>query len=144
MSSSSVRIMSSPTINWSGVPAFADTRDTSNPVIVTYTTHAFYNADTESGAKVLLLSLNGKYALRKPITVTLKEENDAEYIACFEEARLSRSGETAKEAINWLKSSIMTLYEALLKKDPKTLGPLPTRQLKVLRDYLVAESNPKA
>jgi hypothetical protein len=83
------------------------------------------------------------YALRKPITIALKE-SQGEYVARFTEAELSRSGETAREAIDWLKSSIVTLYEMLSKKDPKELGPLPKRQLKVLGEYLVAEPDPKA
>lgn len=116
----------------------------SNPVVLTYTTGSPYNATTSPGAKIFLLDLDGKYGLRNPIIVILKEERENEYIACFEEAALSRSGETAQEAIDWLKSSIVTLYNVLRKKDPKKLGPLPARQLKVLGDYLVAESNPKA
>jgi hypothetical protein len=139
----SLKILSETTINLPGHLVFIDNRETS-PLVLTYTTYGFYNADNDPGADVLLLALDGKYALCKPIKVTLKEENADEYIACFEEARLSRSGDSAQEAINWLKSSIATLYDVLRKKDPKKLGPLPTRQLKVLGEYLVAESNPKA
>jgi hypothetical protein len=141
---SSLKILSSPTINWLGNLTFADTRETSSPVVLTYATYDFYNADSNPGAKVVLLNLDGKYALRRPIMVTLNEENNGEYIACFEEAMLSRSGETAREAIDWLRSSIVTLYDLLKEKDPKKLGPLPSRQLKVLGNYLVAEPNPKA
>jgi hypothetical protein len=137
-----LKTLSTPIITRPGNPAFAATHD--NPVILTYVTDSFYEADNNPGAKVLLLRVGSKYLVRRPITVTLKEEDDNEYIACFEEARLSRSGETPQEAIDWLKSSIVTLYDALKKKDPKKLGPLPTRQLKVLGDYLVAESASKA
>jgi hypothetical protein len=140
----SLKILSSAT-SWPGYPIMVDdTRETSSPIVSTYATYSFYNADNDLGAKVLLLDVTGKYALRRPITVTLKEENDDEYIACFEEAMLSRSGETPRQAIDWLKSSVVTLYDVLKKKDPKKLGPLPSRQLKVLGDYLVAEPNPKA
>ena len=143
--SSVVKAISAPAIRWSGLPAIADTGIASNPMVLTYTTALFYSVDTEfSGAKVFLTTVGDKYALRHPILVTLKEAADDEYVACFEEAKLARSAETAREAINWLKSSIVTLYDVLRKKDLKTLGPLPTRQLKVLGEYLVAELNPKA
>lgn len=140
---STVKALSSPVINWLGNLAFVDTREASSPVI-TFPSYGFYNAVSEPGAKVPLLKVDGKYALRRPITVTIKQENEHEYVACFEEAMLSRSGETPREAIDWLKSSIVTLYDLLRKKDSKKLGPLPLRQLKVLGDYLVTESNPKA
>jgi hypothetical protein len=92
---------------------------------------------------VVLLSVGDRYALRTPITVALKEVH-GEYVASFEEAELSRSGETALDAVDWLQSSIVTLYETLSKKHLKELGPLPKRQLQVLREYLVAEPDPKA
>jgi hypothetical protein len=68
---------------------------------------------------------------------------DDEYIVTFTEAELSRSGETIDEAIDWLRSSVVTLYDSLKARAPR-LGPLPDRQLRVLETYLVEKSNPKA
>lgn len=62
-----------------------------------------------------------KYYLRSPIFITLRQEEDDEYIASFGEAEISRSGETAKEALGWLKSSLVELYE-LFKKQHRQLG----------------------
>jgi hypothetical protein len=92
---------------------------------------------------VVLSSVGGGYALRKPIGILVRE-TEGEYVASCEKAELSRSGESPGEAIDWLRSSIVTLYKMLSKKDPKDLGPLPKRQLEVLGDYLVAEPDPKA
>ena len=83
-----------------------------------------------------------KYALTTPLVIALKQEHDDEYVASFVKAELSRSGETPMEAIDWLKSSVVTLYELLKKRAPEQLGPLPTRQLQILGEYLVAKPNP--
>jgi hypothetical protein len=85
-----------------------------------------------------------KYMLSCPITVTLRRDYEDDYIASFAEAELSRSGETSKEAVEWLKSSIVTLYDLLKKKAPEQMGPLPSRQLRVLGKYLVEKPDPKA
>jgi len=86
---------------------------------------------------------SNKYVLTAPLVIALKQEYDDEYVASFVKAELSRSGETPVEAIDWLKSSIVTLYDLLKKRNPEQLGPLPTRQFQVLGEYLVAKPNPK-
>ena len=94
------------------------------------------------GSGFFLTDLNDdKYKLSSPITITLQQESEDEYIVSFPEAELSRSGETAREALDWLKSSMVSLYE-LYKVAPR-LGPLPTRQLRVLGKYIVAKPHSK-
>jgi hypothetical protein len=87
---------------------------------------------------------SNKYFLSSPISITIHQDYDDEYTATFSEAELSRSAETAKEAIEWLKSSIVTLYDLLKKRSPEQLGPLPLRQLRVLGKYLVEVPDSKA
>ncbi|MBZ0147206.1 MAG: hypothetical protein K8F62_06635 [Pseudorhodoplanes sp.] len=76
---------------------------------------------------------NRKYRLIAPILVSVREEG-GEWIATFADAELSRSGETQAEAIDWLKSSVIDLYEFF--RGEKHLGPLPQRQFQVLSGYL--------
>ena len=99
---------------------------------------------TPSGEFAIRELGSAKYFLSCPITVTLHQEYEDEYIASFPEAELARSGETPKEAVEWLKSSIVTLYDLLNKKASAQLGPLPSRQLMVLGKYLVEMPDPKA
>jgi hypothetical protein len=128
-------VITVPVIVWDGVVS-QHTGATSNAV-VTYTNHVLSNIYSDQGAIVPITSLNSdKYALKKPIIVLLNLEGD-EYIASFTEAELSRSGESARESIDWLKSSIVSLYDLIKDYAPTKLGPLPARQLRVLGEYLV-------
>jgi hypothetical protein len=82
---------------------------------------------------------NRKFQLKKPIPIFIRQEDDAEWIATFPEAELSRSGDSAVDAITWLKSSIVELYE--LFKGEDQLGPLPQRQLRTLERYIGEKSH---
>ena len=79
---------------------------------------------------------SGKYRLAMPIPISVKKV-DGEYIAIFLKMEIARSGDTEEDAIAWLQSSIVTLYEYLKGLPAEQLGPLPTRQLGVLEEYLV-------
>lgn len=78
-----------------------------------------------------------KYTLSKPVLIAVTREDEDEYIASFPQAEISRSGNTVGEAVGWLKSSMVELYE--LFKQEQMLGPLPRRQLQVLGEYIVAK-----
>src|SRR5687767_12289173 len=82
------------------------------------------SSTTNSGETVFILgNLPGnKYDLKRPIVVTMRPEGDSEWIATFPEAELSRSGDTPQEALGWLESSMIELYELLRRE--KKLGPL--------------------
>ncbi|HXW23866.1 MAG TPA: hypothetical protein VEK73_03890 [Xanthobacteraceae bacterium] len=85
--------------------------------------------------EIILYDLNdARYLLKAPVLATLRQDADDEYVAAFPEAELSTSGGTAREALDWLRSSIVELYE--LFKGEKHLGPLPARQLRVLEQYI--------
>jgi hypothetical protein len=114
---------------------YYDTNNVGANNVVTYYATNNYNSDSGPYAPLVLLTLDSaEYQLRKPICVGLKEKADDEYIATFAEAELSRSGDTPQEALAWLKSSIVELYE--LFKGEDQLGPLPQRQLRVLEQYI--------
>src|SRR3981189_861534 len=73
---------------------------------------------SSSGTPIRLLDLgNERYALKRPIIVRLKQEDEGEYVVSFPEAELSRSGETPRIALEWLKSSIVDLYELYKKRE---------------------------
>ena len=84
---------------------------------------------------------SASYFLKKPALITLKEL-DGEYILSFPAAEILTSGDTADEALRWMKDSIITVYETLKLED--SLGPLPKRQLKALESYVGPKSNSKA
>lgn len=60
---------------------------------------------------------------------------DGEYLAEFAGAEIVTSGETAEEAVQWLKESIVSLYK-FYNENRGTLGPLPERQLSILEAYI--------
>ena len=60
---------------------------------------------------------------------------DGEYLAEWAEAEIITSGETAEEAVQWLKETIVSLYK-FYNSNRETLGPLPGRQLSILEAYI--------
>lgn len=85
---------------------------------------------------------SAKYALKGPIAVSL-EMNDDEYVMSIPEAGISTSGDTATEALRWLKDSIVSTYE-VLRSNKTSLGPLPKQQLQALEAYVVKKQARKA
>ena len=77
------------------------------------------------------------YGLVKPIAVEISYD-DGEYLAQFTEAEITTSGDSPEETIEWLRSTIVSLYE-LYDRERATLGPLPRRQLDVLEAYIGEE-----
>jgi hypothetical protein len=80
-----------------------------------------------------------KYTLKQPIALSIEQTGDDEWLATFSEAELSRSGDTPHDAVEWLRSSIVQLFQVF--KAEKTLGPLPKRQLEALGRYIVEKPN---
>ena len=76
---------------------------------------------------------SASYVLKRPALMNSKE-SDGEYILSFPDAEILTSGDTADEALSWMKDSIVTIYKTL--KSESALGPLPKRQLKALENYL--------
>jgi hypothetical protein len=82
---------------------------------------------------------SSRYSLKQPITLGIEQVGDDEWLATFAEADLSRSGDTPHDAVDWLRSSIVQLFQVF--KTEKALGPLPKRQLEVLGRYIVEKPN---
>lgn len=130
-----------PILVWAGL-VVKNTGDSDS--LISLTTEPTYNSYSNQRAIIAITNLDSdKYCLRKPIFVSIMQD-DAEFLASFDEAELCRSGVNEKEAIEWLQSSIVNLYDSLKNYSAEQLGPLPTRQLRVLGDYLVEMQNPKA
>jgi len=77
---------------------------------------------------------NDRFFLKAPIVVEVHQDDDGEFIVTLADAELSRSGGTLAEAISWLESSMVELYE--LFKGEDQLGPLPQRQFRALEQYI--------
>lgn len=84
---------------------------------------------------------NEDYVLKRPIPIIISEKDD-EYVAEFPEAEIVTSGETADEALRWLKGTIVDTFE-LFRTERNILGPLPRKQLRVLEGYLGKKSDRK-
>lgn len=82
---------------------------------------------------------SSKFSLSQPITLSIEQVADDEWLATFAEAELSRSGDTPHDAVDWLRSSIVQLFQMF--KTEKSLGPLPKRQLEALGRYIVEKPN---
>lgn len=80
-----------------------------------------------------------KYFIKKPFVIDVQQIDGDEWVATLPEAELARSGETPTDAIDWLKSSMVQLYELFRGEDQ--LGPLPQKQLRVLEQYLGKKSH---
>lgn len=82
-----------------------------------------------------LVSLGmGAHTVRRPIRIVLDHISGDEVIASFPEAGIAIGGNTATEAVQFLKSEISDAFD-FLKKEPR-LGPVPQHQLQVLGRYL--------
>jgi hypothetical protein len=92
-----------------------------------------------AGTLILTSIPSEKFLLRRPIAISVTYDGEAEWIATFDEAEISRSGETMVEAIDWLESSLVELYELFSGED--RLGPLPKKQLQVLEQYFAKKQH---
>jgi hypothetical protein len=126
-----------------GEPGLASKVSSDMPLPRVYTSDAYRQFATLAAPTLLYLTdLNSaSYVLKKPALITLRE-SDGEYILSFPDAEILTSGDTADEALSWMKDSIVTIYETL--KSERALGPLPKRQLKALENYLGPKSTSKA
>ena len=75
------------------------------------------------------------YSAKPPIPVAIRRADDG-FLAGFFDANIHTSGETEQEAFDNLRSLILDYYEALEHEKPELLGPEPTRQLAILRDFI--------
>jgi len=75
------------------------------------------------------------YDLLKTILVTVHSV-EGEFEAGWFDANIHFSGDNEEEAVRNLKSLILDSFESFSGKRPDILGPEPTRQLAVMKEYI--------
>jgi len=86
-----------------------------------------------------IYSLPGEpYKLLKPIPVKLEQFGEHEFVATFQESNIAVSGESPREVFQDLIGHILDMFEILIGEE-STLGPEPTRQLRVLKKHLAPQ-----
>ena len=76
-----------------------------------------------------------RYLLRRPIPVHLQSSGD-QFIATFFDANITSSGDSEEEAFSNLKELILDTFDFFGDQEPSTLGPIPLRQMSVLREFI--------
>lgn len=79
------------------------------------------------------------FVLLKPITVAVEGDGE-DFTATFYEGNVSGSGSTEAEAIANFKDNLLSLFEILSESAEDQLGPLPRRQLTILREVVQRRS----
>lgn len=75
------------------------------------------------------------YDVLKPIIISLYT-SDGGYTAAWHDANIHSSGENEDEAINSLKSLILDCLDNYSKEPAEKLGPEPTRQLVIIKQFV--------
>ena len=73
------------------------------------------------------------YDLLKPLSVIVQADED-EFSACFPDANLTAYGDNEFEAVEHLKGMILDTFDKF--SSGRKLGPGPTKQLAVLREFV--------
>jgi hypothetical protein len=74
------------------------------------------------------------FVLKRPFHVLVRP-SDGEYIATLSDANLGMTGDTADEAVEGLKMTIVDAFD-FFERNESILGPGPARQLAVLRELI--------
>ncbi len=75
------------------------------------------------------------YELTKPIVFDVRPSK-GEFVASFHDADIHVTGGTAQEAVDDAKAYLLDIFENLLEKPRKKLGPRPKRRLAVLEELI--------
>jgi hypothetical protein len=78
------------------------------------------------------------FVLKRPFHVVVRP-SDGEFIATLIDANLGMTGDTADEAVEGLKMTIVDAFD-FYEKNESIIGPEPTRQLAVLRELIERRS----
>lgn len=73
------------------------------------------------------------YDLLRPLSVAVRPDED-EFSACFPDANLTAFGDNEFEAVEHLKGMILDTFDKF--SSGRKLGPGPTKQLAVLREFI--------
>lgn len=78
-----------------------------------------------------------EWNLDKPLMVTVEQHSEEDFIACFYDADVYGYGDSIPEALDDLKEQLVNQLGFLLEEEKRvTLGPVPRRQLDVLRRHI--------
>jgi hypothetical protein len=75
------------------------------------------------------------HIIKTPIPVTVTRENQVDFTASFDEAKISIGGESFRDAFEALVFEVLDTFDYLIEHEGE-LGAEPERQLKVLSKYL--------
>ena len=75
------------------------------------------------------------YDMIKEMNVTLEQDGE-DFRASFVDANVNFSGCSEKEAVEGLKELLLSRFDFLSKTLPEKLGPGPTKQIAVLREFI--------
>jgi hypothetical protein len=78
------------------------------------------------------------YRVIRPIPVVIQPEGD-EFSANFFDANIGTAGDTQEEAFSNLRSLILDTFDSLEAENSDALGPEPSSQLAVLREFLARQ-----
>lgn len=75
-----------------------------------------------------------EWKLEKTLMITVEQHSEEDFIACFYDADVYGYGDSIPEALDDLKERLVNQLEFLLEQEKQaTLGPIPQKQLDVLR-----------
>jgi hypothetical protein len=100
-----------------------------------------YN-ETNGVNKIYTVPINSfgieKYELKKSILISVEEKNSNDFIACFYDADIYGYGDSLIEAIDDLKSCIISQFDSLNEEIEQgyELGPIPSKQLTILKEFI--------
>lgn len=80
------------------------------------------------------------YRVIRPIPVVIQPEGD-EFSASFFDANIGTADDTQEEAFSNLRSLILDTFDSLEAENSDALGPEPSRQLAVLREFLARQGH---
>lgn len=75
------------------------------------------------------------YTVKRPIPVVVQPRGDG-YVASFVAANVNSSGDTQYEAYANVRELLLDVFDNLRSLPASKLGPGPSRQILVLRDYI--------
>jgi hypothetical protein len=84
------------------------------------------------------------YQVRRPIPVVVHGHHDT-FTASFMDANIHSAGDTQQEAYSNVKELILDVFDSLSALPAAKLGPKPSKQLAVLREFVdVADDHERA
>jgi hypothetical protein len=97
--------------------------------------------EMEGGAATLYIGTFAPepYRLMKPIPVSIQRVGES-YLASFSDANVNSSGDNQHDAFANVKELVLDTYDRLSSLPAGKLGPGPSRQLAVLREYIDAST----